>query len=180
MKSLTVASCILAFALIAGAQTAVPGAPASSTQNPTVSGAGQIHKEQNAQSATQDTTATTGDQVSKPAGAKESTVIGCLGGPDADGHLMLNSMQFRSGVEVMGPVNLKEAAGQKVKLTGHWVPGSGTEADSTQKQQRKFQATTFDVLAEKCPAPAETTPISKKKQKQQKAAAKAASSSNPQ
>jgi hypothetical protein len=90
-------------------------------------------------------------------------------------------MKYRSGVEVLGPNNLETAAGQKVKLTGEWVPASDSQDAATDKKNRRFQATSFEVLAEKCPPPAETTPISKKKQQQQKAAASQnKSSNNPQ
>ena len=139
--------------------------------------AGQAEKQSNAASATQDNSAISGDQVTKPAGAKSATLIGCLGGPDSDGHFVLTSMQHRSGVEVLGPNDLEKAAGQKVKLTGQWVPAAEaqqsatTSQDATAKNDRRFQATGFEVMAEKCSAPAETTPISKKKQKEKAATA---------
>jgi hypothetical protein len=173
----SIAICTLSFAVLAAAQDG-SSRGSSSTQNPTVSGAGQTHQQENAKSATQDTSAISGDQVSKPAGTKEASVVGCLGNPDADGRLVLHSMQFRSGVEVSGPSNLKDAAGQKVKLSGQWIAVNEAQPDAGQKRQRRFQATSFDVLGEKCPPPAETTPVSKKKQKQQKAAAKAAASND--
>jgi hypothetical protein len=175
MKTRYFLTALLSLAVWAGAQNSAP----QPSTDPTVSGAGQLHKESNAASATKDTSATSGDQVTKPSGAaKNTTVIGCLRAADAEGHLMLNSMQFRSGVEVLGPSDLSSAAGQKVKLTGSWVPAQ--EADQGgKKKERRFQATSFDVLAEKCPPPAETSPVSKKKQQQQKAAAQADSVNNP-
>lgn len=166
---------VLLLAFCAGAQTA----GSQSAADPTASGAGQSHKQSNAASATQDNSAISGDQVTKPAGAKTTTVIGCLGGADSDGKYTLNSMQYRSGIEVLGPTNLGSAAGQKVKLTGSWAPKSAAQ-DEDKKSTRRFQATSFDVLAEKCPPPAETTPVSKKKQKQQKAAAKSSEANSPQ
>jgi hypothetical protein len=159
----------LALSLSASAQNSNPAptpAPPSATQ---------ADKQNNAASATQDNSAISGDQVTKPAGAKNSTVTGCLGSPDSDGRFVLKSMQYRSGVEVLGPNDLGKAAGEKVKLTGQWVPGSESRETATgsqdpaSKKNRRFQATSFEVLADKCPPPAETTPISKKKQKQQKA-----------
>lgn len=166
---------VLILVLCAGAQTA-ESQPAG---DPTTGDAGKLHKQDNATSATQDNSAISGDQVTRPSGAKTTSVIGCLAGPDTDGKYTLSSMQYRSGVEVLGPTNLGSAAGQKVKLSGNWAASSGA-TDGDTKQARRFQATSFDVLAEKCPPPAETTPISKKKQKQQKAAAKAGQTSNPQ
>lgn len=115
------------------------------------------HRQENAASAQKDTSGASGDQVTKPAGAKSKTVIGCLAGPDGDGHYTLNSMRFRSGVQVLGPDNLSSAAGQKVKLTGDWV------SDGASHEQRRFQATRFDVMADKCPSPTEKTPVGKKK-----------------
>lgn len=157
----------LALSLAASAQSTPPSnAPAS-----------QVDKQGNAASATQDNSAISGDQVTKPAGAKSSTVTGCLGSPDSDGHFELRSMQYRTGVEVVGPNDLGTAAGQKVKLTGQWVvapesqdPNSSQDA-TNKKKNRRFQATSFEVLADKCQPPAETTPVSKKKQKQKAAAA---------
>lgn len=159
----------LGMSLTALAQNSNPATPSSSS-------ATQVQKQSNAASATQDNSGISGDQVTKPAGAKSSTVIGCLGGPDSEGHFVLNSMQHRSGVEVLGPNDLGKAAGQKVKLTGEWVPAAESQQSATSSQDpagsndRRFQATSFEVLADKCSSPAGTTPISKKKQKQKAAA----------
>jgi hypothetical protein len=166
----------LAMSLSAKAQD-----PATQSGTPPVSG----DKQSNAASATQDNSAISGDQVTKPAGAKGSTVIGCLSAPDPEGHLMLRNMQYRSGIEVLGPNDLNTAAGQKVKLTGKWVPLAAAQKSPTSAQEaagkqeaRRFQASSFEVLAEKCSQPAENTPMSKKKEKQQKAAS--ATQNNPQ
>lgn len=173
MKKLLFFSPILLVALWANAQTANSTDPA---QNPTATGTGQAQRQSNAASATKDTSGTSGDQVTPPAGTKGSTVIGCLAGPYPDGHYMLNSMQYRSGVQVLGPGGLNGYAGQKVKLTGEWTKGS-TTTDATGKQARRFQASSFEVLTEKCPPPQEVTPIGKKKQKEKAAAA--ADAANP-
>ena len=108
--------------------------------------------------------------ASKPttpqAGAKGTTLIGCLAGPDADDHYTLTSMQHRLGVEVIGGDELRSGAGAKVKLTGSWdvLPGSeGKKGDAA----RLFKATTVSVTEEKCQAPSEATPVSKKKAAQQ-------------
>lgn len=179
MNRLRILSMIaLALSLTAWGQNTNPGEPCGA---PTV----PQDQQGNAASATQDNSAISGDQVTKPAGAKNSTLIGCLGAADSSGHFMLRSMQYRSGVEVLGPTNLGSASGQKVKLTGQWVPAAESQVAPTasqeaasKKKDRRFQASSFEVLGEKCPPPAETTPISKQKQKQQKAAA--ASQNNPQ
>jgi hypothetical protein len=164
----------LVLSVVASAQNAKPDAsnPAHPTPVP------QADKQGNAASAAHDTEIS-GDQVTKPAGAKTSTVIGCLGGPDADGHFVLTSMQYRFGVDVLGPDDLATAAGSKVKLTGQWVPGADSPDESSKKKNRRFQATSFDIMDDKCSLPAETTPISKKKQQQQKAAASQSAGNNP-
>jgi hypothetical protein len=101
-----------------------------------------------------------------PPAAKGTTLIGCLAGPDADDHYTLTSMQHRLGVEVVGNDELKSGAGAKVKLTGSWdiLPGSeGKKGDAA----RMFKATAVSVVEEKCQAPSEATPVSKKKAAQQ-------------
>jgi hypothetical protein len=114
----------------------------------------------NAASATKDNSATSGDQITKPAGAKDSTLIGCLSGPDKDGKYTLRSMNHRSGVEVLGPDSLKNDSGAKVKLTGKWE-APAQSAGST--EMRRFQVTDVEVMAKACSAPSETTPQSKNK-----------------
>ena len=102
-----------------------------------------------------------GESATKPAGAKGSTLIGCLSGPDGEGKYLLRSMQHRTGVQVLGPDNLKDDSGSKVKLTGSWVAG---EQPQQGKAARRFQASEVEVMATKCEVPAETTPVSKNKQ----------------
>ena len=102
--------------------------------------------------------------------AGHSTLIGCLAGPDADDHYKLTSMQHRLGVDVAASEELKDelkkCAGEKVKLTGSWstLPGSEGKTGDT---ARRFNATGITVMEEKCEAPSESTPVSKKKQQQQ-------------
>ena len=99
------------------------------------------------------------EPATKPAGAKGSSLIGCLSGPDKDGKYVLRSMQHRTGVH-LGPDNLKDDSGSKVKLTGSWVA-----ADQSQqgKEGRRFQASEVEVMATNR-VPAEATPVSKNKQ----------------
>lgn len=120
-----------------------------------------------AANATQDNSAVSGDQVTKPAGAKSSTLIGCLSGPDSNGRYTLRSMEHRTGLQVLGPDDLKSDSGSKVKLTGWWIPGDQPAESTKGKESRKFQASEVEVLAQKCVAPSETTPVSKKKQQQE-------------
>lgn len=152
--------------VICSAQSSNPNAATPASPPP----ASQADKQSNAASATQDNSAISGDQVTKPEGAKGSTVIGCLSGPDAGGHFMLRSMQYRYGLEVLGPDDLEKAAGAKVKLTGQWIPGVDSQdlQEAAKNKDRRFQATSFEQLADKCQPPSVTTPVSKKKQQQQK------------
>jgi len=118
-------------------------------------------------SAGQDTSAVSGDKVTKPAGAKSATLIGCLSGPDSNGRYTLRSMEHRTGLQVLGPDDLKRDSGSKVKLTGWWIPGDQPVESTKEKETRKFQASEVEVLAQKCVPPSETTPVSKKKQQQE-------------
>ena len=128
-------------------------------------------QQDNAASANQDTSGTSGDQLTKPAAAKGSTLIGCLAGPDKDGKFMLRNMTHRSGVQVVGPNDLKNDSGSKVKLTGQWQPlpqsqepvASPQPGDKKTVETHRFQATDVEVLAQKCTPPTETTPVSKNK-----------------
>ena len=49
---------------------------------------------------------------------------------------MLTSMQHRAGVEVLGPDDLATAAGQKVKLTGEWMPAAASQDCGRQLARR--------------------------------------------
>ena len=154
-RSIHLAVLALAFALPTMAQE-----PAPASQTP----ATPAQKQSNAASATQDTSGTTGDQITKPPAAKESTLIGCLAGPDKDGKYALHSMSYRTGVQVVGPDDLKNDSGSKVKLTGQWQPSAQPQPqESKLPEARRFQATTVEVMAPTCKAPGETTPVSKNK-----------------
>ena len=128
-------------------------------QEPSKASSGQ--RQQNAASATKDTSAASGDQITKPAGAKGQTLTGCLSGPDSDGKFMLRSMSHRSGVEVLGPETLKDDSGAKVKLTGKWEAPAG--APDAKTETRRFQVTGVEVVSKSCSVPSETTPVSKNK-----------------
>jgi len=118
-------------------------------------------QQDNASSATKDNSATSGDQITPPAGAKGSTLIGCLSGPDKDGKYILRSMNHRTGVEVLGPEDLKQDSGAKVKLTGKWEAPLPPEQNAS--EMRRFQVTDVEVMSKMCSAPSETTPVSKNK-----------------
>ncbi len=122
---------------------------------------------------------TSADQATKPGELKSgTTLIGCLSGPDSNGKLTLRSMSHRTGVEVFGPIDLKDDSGSKVKLTGSWKPSDQPTVKG--KEALKFQATEIEVLAQKCEAPSEKTPVGKEKQqKQQQQQKQKASASAP-
>src|SRR5271157_5260944 len=120
-----------------------------------------------------------GDQAAKASEPKgRSTLIGCLSGPDSDGKYTLRSMSHRTGVQVLGSDDLKADSGSKVKLTGSWVPGDEPAESTKGKESRKFQATDIEVLAQKCEAPSEKTPLSKQKQQKPQQKQKSSASGN--
>lgn len=135
--------------------------PANTTPPPT--GNTPLQQQKNAASATKDNSATTGDQITKPPAAKGSTLIGCLSGPDKQGKFVLRNMSYRSGVEILGPSDLKSDSGSKVKLTGQWQAAQTPSQDKNATEMRRFQVTDVEVVASTCHAPSETTPVSKDK-----------------
>ena len=153
-RSMYLTSIVLLASMFAIAQESATPPPAGSTP---------VQHEQNAAQANKDTSATTGDQITKPPAAKGSTLIGCLSGPDKDGKFVLHNMSNRSGVEILGPSSLKDDAGSKVKLTGQWQAAQSQSQDKNATEMRRFQVTDVEVMAAKCKAPSETTPVSKQK-----------------
>jgi hypothetical protein len=133
------------------------------TQQPATKPAEQ---QKNAASASKDNSGISGDQVTKPAGAKGTTLIGCLSGPNAEGKYVLTSMQHRTGIQVLGPDDLKNDSGSKVKLTGAWEASPQQQPQAKAKEARRFQVTAIVVLSPHCTAPSEKTPVSKAKQQQ--------------
>jgi hypothetical protein len=155
---------LLALAIAIG----IPALAQEPQQNPSSPGNNPAEQEKNAASATQDNSGISGDQVTKPAGAKGTTLIGCLNGPNPEGKYVLTSMQHRTGVQVLGPDDLKDDSGSKVKLTGSWEASPQPQAQAKIKADdaRRFQVTTVEVLSQHCTAPNEKTPVSKEKQRQ--------------
>lgn|SRR5579862_5278699 len=147
--------------------------PASAPELGLAAEAAIAQQQGNAGSAAKDNSGTTGDQITKPPGAKGPTLIGCLSGPDKDGKYMLRSMNHRTGVEVLGAGDeLKNDSGAKVKLTGKWEAPQADAATrdkaaasgkSAPAEMRRFQVTDVEVMAKTCSVPAEVTPESKSK-----------------
>jgi hypothetical protein len=140
--------------------------PATTPQNSPPPGNTTAEQQKNAASASKDNSGISGDQVTKPAGAKGTTLIGCLSGPNAEGKYVLTSMQHRTGIQVLGPDDLKNDSGSKVKLTGAWEASPQQQPQAKAKEARRFQVTAIVVLSPHCTAPSEKTPVSKAKQQQ--------------
>ena len=121
-----------------------------------------VEQQTNAASGTKDNSGISGDQVTKPAGAKGTTLIGCLSGPDTDGKYELRSMQHRTGVQVLGPDDLKNDSGSKVKLTGAWEALPQQSPQTKAKEARRFQVTAVEVLSPHCTPPARKRPSAKR------------------
>ncbi len=130
---------------------------------PPATGNTPVQQQRNAASATQDNSGTSGDQITKPANAKGSTLIGCLTGPNKEGKFLLRNMAHRSGVQVLGSDDLKNDSGSKVKLTGQWQPMPAEQQQKPSTESRRFQITDLEVLDQSCRPPSETTPVSKNK-----------------
>src|SRR5664279_5283129 len=127
--------------------------PAATPQNSPPPGNTPVEQQKNAASATKDNSGISGDQVTKPAGAKGTTLIGCLSGPNAEGKYVLTSMQHRTGVQLLGPDDLKNESGSKVKLTGSWETSPQQQPHANAKEARRFQTTAVEVLAQHCAVP---------------------------
>jgi len=155
MKQCICLACIFAFVGCVTGQDVGSKTPAASGQ-----------AQQNAPSTTGDAAATSGEPPAKPTGAKGTTLIGCLAGPDSDGKFQLYSMQHRTGIGLLGPDDmLKKGAASKVKLTGSWQPAELAATGQSTKPARKFQVTDVEVLSEVCQVPLAETPVSKQKKK---------------
>ena len=152
--------------VIATSISALAQEPATTQQISPPPGNTPAEQQKNAESATQDNSGISGDQVTKPAGAKATTLIGCLSGPSAEDKYVLTSMQHRTGVQVLGPDDLKNDSGNKVKLTGSWEASPLQQAQANAKKERRFQVTEVEVLSQHCQVPSEKTPVSKEKQRQ--------------
>ena len=140
--------------------------PATTPQNSLPPGNTPAEQQKNAASASKDNSGISGDQVTKPAGAKGTTLIGCLSGPNPEGKYVLTSMLYRTGIQVLGPDDLKNDSGSKVKLTGAWEASPQRPPQTKAKEARRFQVTAIVMLSPHCTAPSATTPVSKAKQQQ--------------
>lgn len=96
------------------------------------------------------------------ASAKETTLTGCLNGPNAENAYVLTTAKSKKGVEVgmPGSDELSKHVGHKVKLTGTWAKSGEqigenekTENEAKEKNEhaeKHFQVTKIDHLADSC------------------------------
>jgi hypothetical protein len=134
---------LCAWSLAAWAQGANP--PASTKASGQTSGQGQTAVEQTT--------------------TKETTLTGCLGGPNDEGAYALTNDRYKKGVEVGGTegVDLKAHVGHTVKLTGTWVTSGAaigeTKEKTGEKGEQHFKVTKMAHIAATC------TPTEKGKSK---------------
>ncbi len=110
-------------------------------------------------------------QESSSMAKKESTVKGCLSGPNTEGAYILKTAKGHA-FEVGGNDQLKSHVGHEVKLTGTWVK-SGSEIgenESAEKNERgesaehhgvaerHFKVSDIQHISDSCSAGAATTP----------------------
>ncbi len=150
MKKVSVLVVVLMFAVAAWAYQGSYGSSTKATSS--------------SKTSTASTTKSTAKSTSKStasAAAKESTMTGCLSGPDADGDFLLKNGNHRKGVEVTG--DLKGHVGHKVKLTGTWVTESA-EAEAKEAKgekgekgeeagEKQFKVSKVDMIADTCTVP---------------------------
>jgi hypothetical protein len=100
---------------------------------------------------------------------KQSTVKGCLSGPNAEGAYVLKSAKGHA-FEVGGNDQLKSHVGHEVKLTGTWVKsgsaiGENEAAEKNEKSEagehhgvaeRHFKVSDIQHVADSCPQGAAT------------------------
>ena len=143
MKKVTVLVVVLMFAVAAWAYQ---GSYETSTKASTP-----------AKTSTASTTKSTTHTHAAAAGPKESTMTGCLSGPNAEGAYLLKNGHYRKGMEVGGTDDLKAHVGHKVKLTGTWAK-SGSEIGETEPagekegKEKHFKVSKVGMISETCSA----------------------------
>ncbi len=102
---------------------------------------------------------------------KETTVKGCLSGPNTEGAYMLKTAKGHA-FEVGGNDQLKSHVGHEVKLTGTWVKsgseiGENESAEKNEKSEasehhgvaeRHFKVSDIQHISDSCSQGAATTP----------------------
>ena len=87
-------------------------------------------------------------QESSSTAKKDSTVKGCLSGPNSEGAYILKTAKGRA-FEVGGNDELKSHVGHEVKLTGNWVKsGSEIGENESAEKNEKSEAAEHHGVAE--------------------------------
>ena len=86
----------------------------------------------------------------KKSGNSQTSVTGCLSGPNEEGAYVLKTAKGR-GFEVGGNDELKNHVGHKVKLTGNWAKSGAEigENESAEKNVEKHETAEHQGVAEK-------------------------------
>ena len=82
------------------------------------------------------------------AGAKQSTIVGCLRGPIGEGYYAVKNVSTRDDMQVDPVDGLKAHVGHQVKLTGTW------KEEIAEIQERRFQVSKVEMISETCGAAA--------------------------
>lgn len=147
MKKVTVLVVVLMFAVAAWAYQ---GSYETSTKASTP-----------AKASTASTTKSTTHTKAAAAAPKESSMTGCLSGPNTEGAYLLKNGHYRRGMEVGGMDGLKAHVGHQVKLTGTWAK-EGSEIGETEAKGEKgekeanekhFKVSKVDMVSETCAMP---------------------------
>jgi len=105
---------------------------------------------------------------------KDTTLTGCLSGPNEEGVYVLKNGRHKKGVEVgaAAGVDLKPHVGHEVKLTGMWEASGAAvgekeeKAEKSEASERHFKADKVEHISNTCTATAgETTGKMKSKTK---------------
>jgi uncharacterized protein YdeI (BOF family) len=134
MKRATALAVVLMFAVAAWAYQ---GSAGTSTKASTPSKT----------STASSTKSTTKSEASAERAPKESTITGCLSGPIGEGYYELKNANNRIRMQVNAMDGLKAHVGHKVKLTGTW------EEEIPEVQERRFNVSKVDMIAETCTVP---------------------------
>ncbi len=142
MKHSAISALVCGLVVVAASAAWAQGAnpPASTKESGQTSGQGQTAMEQT---------------------AKETTLTGCLSGPNDQGIYTLTNDKHKKGVEVSSAegIDLKPHVRHEVKLTGTWVKSGaavGEKEKGQGKAERQFKATKMAHIAATCTTPGET------------------------
>ncbi len=124
-------------------------------------------KDQGASGATTTTTSKEHAEHSKSGMGKESTITGCLSGPNDEGAYVLTTKAGHK-IETGGLDELKSHVGHEVKVTGTWASGKdigenesaeknekgekGEKGEKSEKGEKHLKATAITHVSDTCSA----------------------------